>query len=171
MQACIQPHPLPGSLWEYAVCAVLTRLHTCAVPELVPAGTLTLKLSWGQSGGGYSVWTHTAMPVARLGQTQQCAWLIRTCVMTCSEHKHTTEIRTRQKSFSQCVVSRYSYGFDMKTEAVLLQWLTSGFALIEDFKVHDTGQPANKELTVQWTWFRCFEDAHSWPVIPVDVIL
>lgn len=129
----------------------LTCLHTRVVVELVPAGTLTLELSRGQSGGGDSVRTYAAMPVARLGQAEQCTRLICACVMTYSKRtQHTAdtiEIRTAQTSFSP--IYKYSYIFDIKSVALLLYWPTSGFALIEDFKVHDPSQPADEKLAVR----------------------
>ena len=59
----------------------LTSLDTSVVLELVSGGTLALQLSVGHGYSRGAVWANAGVPVSRLRQTQQAAWLVGTGVM------------------------------------------------------------------------------------------
>lgn len=50
-------------------------------------------------------------------------------------------------------------------------FLTSVLPLVEDLEVHDSGQSADNQLIALGPGLWSFEDSHSGPVIPVQVIL
>lgn len=50
-------------------------------------------------------------------------------------------------------------------------FLTSVLPLVEDLEVHDSGQSADNQLIALGSGLWSFEDSHSGPVIPVQVIL
>lgn len=150
----------------YHVCFHLTGLDAGVVLELVSGGTLALQLSIGHGYSRGAVWANTGVPVSRLRQTQQAARLVGTGVMPWWKRVQDLKCWFTANWFW------YSNQYFLQVFCYLQSlFLTSVLPFIEDFKVHDSRQPANNQLVALGTSFWSFEDPHSGPVVPVQVIL